>query len=234
MAMRSWTLALLGILAISPVVACDAPDDAPASADDDLTSGGQAAADDRVRALKALTPIREPSPGILPPAEVAKRKGFVQGFYAGRDEDGGACTVHVIHYLFPPSHGRPAHESVWLHAWRDEDVRSFRQFNEDFDVNVTGVERRPVIEDGAAHVLSLSNLVGPGADDIESLDQDADRMNVTLRTIVKGPSSDDARDVEVEVRSFALPDGGVTIRIKKLGSDDVVGCHALAPKPNAR
>lgn len=43
-------------------------------------------------------------------------------------------------------------------------------------------------------------------------------------------SHEDWRDVEIELADFSKPGGGVVIRIKKLGSDDVVRCHELAPK----
>lgn len=174
---------------------------------------------DPVASLQRLTPITVRSSGVLPPAEEARRGGFVQGFFGGKDDDGRACSVHVIHYT------RSTLPEVWIHAWKDADAKGEAHYSEDFDRNTTGVEKRDVIEYGARHQVSLSSL----NEDAE-VRFEARSMSMKERQIVKSSDGDDARDVEIEVKKLDEPGGGITIRVKKTFKDDVVRCHELVPR----
>ena len=222
-------LSLAVVASLSLLVACGSSSSdaaAPAAAESDFsgTAGTPAA---RVAALIALTPITQPTHGILPAGESERRwarsgGSFTQGLWAGRDDDGNTCTVHAIHYVY-----RDGGRAAFLQAWRDDRAR-YRRYNEDFDTNVSGVEQGIVLAENGPHLVSLTDDPSPGDDVRKFAAQDAS-LNLTVHMLVKN-SHEDWRDVEIELADFSKPGGGVVIRIKKFGSDDVVRCHGLVPK----
>lgn len=208
-------LSLVAALALTLVAGCaqEPEDDWSEASESNNTEA------DHVSTLRALTPITVRSSGILPPEEEARRGGFVQGFFGGKDDDGRACSVHVIHYT------RETLPEVWIHAWRDSDAKGTALYNEDFDRNTTGVEKGDVIEYGPRRRVSLSRL-----SDAKVRMTDAKTMFIEERQIVKSSDGDDERDVEIEVKKLDERGGGITIRIKKTLRDDVLGCHDLVPR----
>lgn len=208
MKLRVCALTAFALVACAP----DAEDDRAAAFESNNTEA------DHVAALRSLTPITMPSSGVLPPEEEARRGGFVQGFFGGKDDDGRACSVHVIHYT------RESLPEVWIHAWKDADAKGIARYDEDFDRNTTGVEHRDVIEYGARHQISLSRLSDG------KVWFDGRSMFIEERQIVKSSDGDDERDVEIEVKKLDERGGGITIRIKKTFADDVVRCHDLVPE----
>lgn len=208
------SLAPLAAISAFALVACasEPDDDWSAASESNNTSA------DDVAILKSLTPITVPSSGVLPPEEEARRGGFVQGFFGGKDDDGRACSVHVIHYT------RSTLPEVYIHAWNDADANGTAHYSEDFDRNTTGVEKRDVIEYGARHQVSLSRLSDG------EVRRQANSMFIEERQIVKSSDGDDERTVEIEAKKFDEPGGGITIRIKKTFKDDVVRCHDLTPR----
>lgn len=205
-------LALLVTAAVLLVGCAPDSDDWQASAESNNTES------DHVSALRALTPITLRSSGVLPAEEEARRGGFVQGFFGGKDDDGRACSVHVIHYT------RERLPEVFIHVWKDADAEGVAGYSEDFDRNTTGVEKRDVIEYGARHQVSLSRLSDA------KIRKGERSMFIEERQIVKSSDGDDARDVEIEVKKLDEPGGGVTIRVKKTFADDVVRCHDVSPR----
>lgn len=215
---------------VSLVLAGCAPEHADANgpaeaSESDYTSAGSPS--QRVASLLSLTPISQPTNGIFPKGESERRwarsgGSFTQGLWGGRDEDGRACTVHVIHYEW-----REGGKEAFLQAWLDDGAR-YRRYNEDFDTNVSGIERGIVLADKGPHRLSLTDDPSPG-DDVKKFEARGDTMKITARMLIKN-TNEDWRDVEIELSHFAKPGGGVLIRIKKFGADDVVRCHGLVPK----
>jgi hypothetical protein len=210
---QSMKLALVVALASGLAACAQEPEDDWASASESNNTEA-----DHVSTLRSLAPIAVRSTGILTAEEEARRGGFVQGFFGGQDDDGRACSVHVIHYT------RESLPEVWIHAWRNDDAKGTATYSEDFDRNTTGVEKRDVIEYGARHQVSLSRL-----SDARVRVEDR-TMLIDERQIVKSSDGDDARDVEVEVKKLDEPGGGITVRIKKTLRDDVVRCHDLVAR----
>lgn len=181
----------------------------------------------RVRALRTLTPITKPTNGILPPGEPERRFAksggrFTQGLWSGKDDDGRACTVHVIHYDW-----RDGGASAFLQAWYDDDAQ-LRRYNEDFDPSVSGVEAHIARTSKGPHILSLTDDPDPG-DDVRKFEARGDTLAITVNQLVKN-TKEDRRDVSTEIANLGKPGGRVVVRIEKFGFDDIVRCGSLAPK----
>lgn len=209
-------LSLIALVAVA-LAGCGAEPSDDWSESESNQSSGSATTD--VDRLKALTPITMRSSGVLPPAEEARRGGFVQGFFSGKDDDGRACSVHVVHYT------RATLPEVYIHAWKDADAKGARRYDDDFDHNVSGVEVEDVIEFGAIHQVSLSRLTEDAR-----VRFSAGSMFMKERQIVKSSGGDEEHDVEIEVNKFDEAGGGIVIRVKKTFADDVVSCHDLVPR----
>lgn len=148
-------LSLVAVAAVA-LVAC-----APEAEDDWSSDESNNTAADKVETAKRLAPIALKSDGVLPPGEAARRGGFVQGFYGGKDDHGRACSLHVIHYQYERL------QEVYIHAWKDADAKGAARYDDDLDHNTSGVERRDVIEYGAIHHASISTLRSDGEYRIE-------------------------------------------------------------------
>ena len=85
-----------------------------------------------------------------------------------------------------------------------------------------------MLAENGPHLVSLTDAPSPG-DDVKKFAAHDASLDLTVHMLVKN-THEDWRDVEIELDDLSKPGGGVVIRIKKFGADDVVRCHGLVPK----